>query len=70
MAVGKNKKLGKKRKGGNRKVVDPFSKKEWSVTNANDCGRARLHSMQSTQCKFSAPATLMNFARWVEALGD
>jgi len=29
MAVGKNKKLGKKRKGGNRKVVDPFSKKEW-----------------------------------------
>jgi len=28
MAVGKNKKLGKKRKGV-RKVVDPFSKKEW-----------------------------------------
>jgi len=28
MAVGKNKKLGKKRKGA-RKVVDPFSKKEW-----------------------------------------
>lgn len=29
MAVGKNKKLGKKRKGGNRKAVDPFTKKEW-----------------------------------------
>jgi len=29
MAVGKNKKLGKKKKGGNRKIVDPFSKKEW-----------------------------------------
>jgi len=28
MAVGKNKKLGKKRKGV-RKIVDPFSKKEW-----------------------------------------
>jgi small subunit ribosomal protein S3Ae len=28
MAVGKNKKLGKKRKGG-RKAVDPFTKKEW-----------------------------------------
>jgi small subunit ribosomal protein S3Ae len=28
MAVGKNKKLGKKRKG-NRKIVDPFVKKEW-----------------------------------------
>jgi len=29
MAVGKNKKLGKKKKGGNRKLADPFSKKEW-----------------------------------------
>jgi small subunit ribosomal protein S3Ae len=29
MAVGKNPKLGKKRKGGNRKIADPFSKKEW-----------------------------------------
>jgi len=29
MAVGKNKKLGKKKKGGSRKLADPFSKKEW-----------------------------------------
>jgi len=29
MAVGKNKKLGKKRKAGGRKIVDPFSRKEW-----------------------------------------
>jgi len=29
MAVGKNKKLGKKRKGGNRKLADAFAKKEW-----------------------------------------
>jgi len=29
MAVGKNKKLGKKKKGGSRKAADPFSKKEW-----------------------------------------
>jgi len=29
MAVGKNKKLGKKRKGGARRIADPFAKKEW-----------------------------------------
>jgi len=29
MAVGKNKKLGKARKGGRKKAADPFSKKEW-----------------------------------------
>jgi small subunit ribosomal protein S3Ae len=29
MAVGKNKKLGKKKKGGGRKQTDPFAKKEW-----------------------------------------
>jgi len=29
MAVGKNKKVGKKRKAGGRKVVDPFSRKDW-----------------------------------------
>jgi len=28
MAVGKNKKLGKKKKG-TRKIIDPFSRKEW-----------------------------------------
>jgi len=29
MAIGKNKKLGKKKKGGSRKATDPFAKKEW-----------------------------------------
>jgi len=29
MAVGKQKKLGKKKKGGSRKIIDPFQKKEW-----------------------------------------
>jgi small subunit ribosomal protein S3Ae len=29
MAVGKNKKLGKAKKGGRKKIADPFSKKEW-----------------------------------------
>lgn len=34
MAIGKNKKLGKKKGGGKRKVVDPFSKKEWYTVTA------------------------------------
>ena len=29
MAIGKNKKAGKSRKGGKKKYVDPMSKKEW-----------------------------------------
>jgi len=29
MAVGKNKRLGKKKKTGNRKIIDPFARKEW-----------------------------------------
>jgi len=29
MAVGKNKKLGKKGKGAKKKIIDPFAKKEW-----------------------------------------
>lgn len=40
MAVGKNKKLGKKRKGA-RKIVDPFSKKEWYDIKAPSCFATR-----------------------------
>lgn len=37
MAVGKNKKLGKKRKGGARKIADPFLKKDWFDIKAPNC---------------------------------
>jgi len=37
MAVGKNKKLGKARKGGRKKAADPFAKKEWYDIRAPTC---------------------------------
>jgi len=37
MAVGKNKKLGKARKGGRKKAADPFQKKEWYDVRTPTC---------------------------------
>jgi len=37
MAVGKNKKLGKARKGGRKKAADPFTKKEWYDVRTPTC---------------------------------
>lgn len=55
MAVGKNKKLGKKRKAGGRKPVDPFSKKEWydikapSAFDIRQVGKTMVTKTQGTR---------------------
>lgn len=55
MAVGKNKNLGKGKKGGRKKAVDPFLKKEWykliapSMFAQKDCGRTLITKTQGTK---------------------
>eukprot|EP00527_Entomoneis_sp_CCMP2396_P007491 CAMPEP_0198154546 /NCGR_PEP_ID=MMETSP1443-20131203/68642_1 /TAXON_ID=186043 /ORGANISM="Entomoneis sp., Strain CCMP2396" /LENGTH=262 /DNA_ID=CAMNT_0043821225 /DNA_START=936 /DNA_END=1724 /DNA_ORIENTATION=+ len=55
MAVGKNKNLGKGKKGGRKKIVDPFLKKEWyklvapSIFAQKDCGRTLITKTQGTK---------------------
>jgi len=55
MAVGKNKRLTKSKKGGRKKAVDPFLKKEWykliapSIFAVKDCGRTLITKTQGTK---------------------
>jgi small subunit ribosomal protein S3Ae len=55
MAVGKNKRLTKSKKGGRKKPVDPFLKKEWyklvapSIFAVKDCGRTLITKTQGTK---------------------
>uniref|UniRef100_A0A7S1ZVP2 Small ribosomal subunit protein eS1 n=1 Tax=Trieres chinensis TaxID=1514140 RepID=A0A7S1ZVP2_TRICV len=55
MAVGKNKRLTKSKKGSRKKPVDPFMKKEWyklvapSIFSAKDCGRTIITKTQGTK---------------------
>jgi len=55
MAVGKNKGLGKGKKGARRRVQDPFLKKEWykliapSLFAVKDCGRTLITKTQGTK---------------------
>jgi len=72
MAVGKNKKLGKKKKTAGRKAVDPFAKKEWydvkapSVFPKREIGKTVVTKTQGTR---TARDSLLN--RVFEAsLGD
>jgi len=55
MAIGKNKRLTKSKKGSRKKAVDPFMKKEWykliapSIFATKDCGRTLITKTQGTK---------------------
>jgi len=55
MAVGKNKRLTKSKKGSRKKAIDPFLKKEWykliapSIFTKKDCGRTLITKTQGTK---------------------
>uniref|UniRef100_A0A6U0G1R9 Small ribosomal subunit protein eS1 n=1 Tax=Helicotheca tamesis TaxID=374047 RepID=A0A6U0G1R9_9STRA len=55
MAIGKNKRLTKSKKGSRKKAVDPFLKKEWyklvapSIFSKKDCGKTIITKTQGTK---------------------